>query len=171
MKHTTTFFILAGLVLSASSTAHALKIGYVDLDKASRQAPQSLDATKRLESEFSPRKKALEADVKEFSQMEQKLAKDSVTMSREQVMKKQSEIFMRKRRFTRNQTESREDFKLREGEETRKLELVVVQAIEAVAKRDNYDLILTQGVIHASSAVDITTKVVEELTAIKKKQK
>jgi len=59
------------------------KIGYVDLAKILNESPAAIAAQKKLEQEFSPRNKQLEAQAKKINQQKEKLQKESDIMSKE----------------------------------------------------------------------------------------
>ena len=45
----------------------------------------------------------------------------------------------------------------------KKLQKRIYEAIQTLAKEGNYDLLLTDGVIHASDAINVTSEVQEKL--------
>ena len=67
----------------------------------------------------------------------------------------------------RSERELREDIDLRRREEISKLQNKVTEAIELIAQRDKYDLILYTGVAYASDKIDMTAIVLKELGNIK----
>ena len=147
----------------ASLSAAELKIGFVNVPKVMEKAPQATKAKKRLEKEFSPRDKQLVAQQKEIKKLEEKLARDASVMSETERSKIQRDIISKKREATRAQQEFSEDFNLRRNEELKKLQKRIYEAIQTLAKEGNYDLLLTDGVIHASDAINVTSEVQEKL--------
>ena len=73
------------------------------------------------------------------------------------------EVLSRKRDLRRSQEEFREDLNLRRNQELQKLQRQVVLAIRAMAKSEDYDLVISDGVLFASERVDITRTVLERL--------
>ena len=67
----------------------------------------------------------------------------------------------------RTERELREDIDLRRREEVTKLQNQVTIVIEKIATSEKFDLILYTGVAYASDSVDITSKVIKELGALK----
>ncbi|MDH5436713.1 MAG: OmpH family outer membrane protein, partial [Gammaproteobacteria bacterium] len=65
----------------------------------------------------------------------------------------------------RKQDEFREDFNIRRNEEFGKLQKRIYEAIVSHAKKEKYDLIISDGVIYASDTVDITNQVLARLKA------
>ena len=81
--------------------------------------------------------------------------------------KAQKEIQGLKVDAQRTEREIREDIDLRRREEIAKVQTQVNIAVEKVAKEQNYDLILYQGVAYAGKKVDITSVVIKALGDIK----
>ncbi len=140
-----------------------IKIGFVNAEKLLQDAPQADAARTRLEQEFAPRDKKLAALQKQARTLEEKLARDGATMSDAERTKLEREARDLKRDLKREQEEFRDDFNIRRNEELGKLQQQVFEAIRTLAKSEQYDLILSEGVIAASKEVDITGKVLELL--------
>jgi len=81
----------------------------------------------------------------------------------------ENEIRAAKRELRRAQDEFREDLNLRRSQELSKLQQKVTEVIQVLAKAENYDLIVSDGVIFAGTRVDITDKILERLRADFKK--
>jgi len=159
-------FALAGLILLSAAAVQAaeLKIGAVSIAKILSQAPQAEQATKRLQKEFEPREKALRDTANSLRAMQQRLDKDSAVMNDSQRRNLERDIKTQSRDFQRAETEFRDDFNIRRNEELGKLQQQILQAINALAKEEGFDLILNEGaVIYASSSIDITDKILKKL--------
>lgn len=156
--------ILAGLGwFSSTASAAELRLGFVNAAKVLEEAPQAKEARERLEKEFAPRDKELVNAQQDLKKMEDKLARDGAVMGEGEQRKLERDILNAKREIKRSQDEFREDFNIRRNEEFGKLQRRVYEAIVALAKQDNYDVILGDGVIFASERVDLTDKVLERL--------
>jgi outer membrane protein len=151
------------LLTSMSLSAAELKIGFVNVAKLLEKAPQAEKAKKELEREFAPRDKKLVAEQKEIKQMEEKLGKDAAVMSENEKQRLEKDILNRKREAKRMQDEFREDFNLRRNEELTQLQKEIFEAIQSLAKEENFDLLLTDGVVYASETIDVTGKVEKKL--------
>ncbi|BBL74527.1 OmpH family outer membrane protein [Methylomagnum ishizawai] len=151
------------LLTSAGVSAADLKIGFVNVAKLLEKAPQAEKAKKDLEREFAPRDKKLVAEQKELKQMEEKLNKDAAVMSDSEKQRLDKEIISRKREAKRLQDEFRDDFNLSRNEKLSQLQKEIFEAIQSLAKEDSYDLLLTDGVVYASEAIDVTGKVEKKL--------
>lgn len=159
-------FLSTIIFISATSLSYAeesYKLGAVNAIRVLEQSPQADVARKMIEKEFSPRDKELVAEQKKLKELEDKFNKDSAIMSEQERAKLERDIVSRKRDLKRSQDEFREDLNFRRNEEFAKIQKRIVQAIQKVAKDNNYDVVLSEGVIYASSKVDISGLVIEYL--------
>ena len=150
-------------MLVPAFTYAEIKIGYVQVEKVLKQAPQTAASNKKLEKEFKGRSEKLKKDIKGVQTKEKNYKKNSVTMSkveRESAIKK---IQNSKLDIQRVERALREDIDLRRREEISKLQVRINKAVEAVAKKESYDLILYQSVAYANKNVDITDIIIKAL--------
>ena len=155
------------LIFNVSIVSAEVKIGFVEIQKILKGAPQTVAANKKLEKEFTKRTAKLKKTVKEINSKEKVFKKNSMTMSETERAKKQREIQALKIEAQRTEREVREDIDLRRREEIAKVQKQVNIAVEKVAKEQNYDLVLYQGVAYAGKKVDITDIVIKALGSIK----
>ncbi len=158
--------LFLGLSLAANVSFADLKIGFVNIPAVLEKAPQAEKAKKRLEMEFSPRDKQLLAQQKEIQSKEERMARDGTVMSESERNNLEKEILNKKRDAKRSQQEFSEDFNARRNEELGKLQSRIVEAIRLIAKDQNFDLLLTDGVIYASEQIDVTTQVQQKLMSL-----
>ena len=156
---------LALLAASPASFANVLKIGVVNASRILDQSPQKDRALERLEKEFSARSKSLEAQARALRTAQEKLQKDAAILSADEREAQERKIINDQRELKRLQEEYSEDLSIRRNEELRKLEEEIAETIVSIAKAENYDLVLYQGVIFASDKADLTSKVLEQLKA------
>jgi outer membrane protein len=148
---------------SQSFAEDAAKVGAVQVLKVLEQSPQYAVAGKALDKEFEPRSKVLIAEQKKIKDLEDKLGKDRAIMSESEASKLERNILEKRRDYKRSQDEFREDINFRRKEELAKIQKVIFEAIQKVAKANNYDVVLSEGVIYASSKADMTELVIEYL--------
>ena len=158
------YVVFMALLSVCSGSAFAeIKIGYVDVAKLSESAPQVRAAQSKMDAEFGGREKEIIALQREIETMEAALERDGAVMSETERSKKERAILSKRREGKRAQDEFRDDINIRRNEILRKVNAEVGKAIEDYAKKNNFDLILSQGVMHASDKVDITDSVLKKL--------
>jgi len=167
MKMKKCMALILFLIFNVSIVSAEVKIGFVEIQKILKGAPQTVAANKKLEKEFTKRTAKLKKKVKEINAKEKEFKKNSMTMSETERAKKQRVIQALKIEAQRTEREVREDIDLRRREEIAKVQKQVNIAVERVAKEQNYDLVLYQGVAYAGKKVDITDIVIKALGSIK----
>ena len=156
--------LLGALCLITGNVAAAgLKVGFVNAAKVLEQAPQADAARTSLEKEFSPRDKSLLKSQQDIRKLEDKLSRDGAIMSESERHKLERDIVSRKRDVKRGQEEFREDLNIRRNESLDKLRRRVYEVIVDIAKKEKYDLVVSDGVVYADDRIDITDKVVARL--------
>ena len=155
------------LLISVSNIVNAadINIGFVDIARVLKQAPQAEAARKKLETEFAPRDKKLIEMRKQLKNMEDEMIKDSSVMSDLIRKRKERDIISMKRDIKRTREEFNEDLNLRRNEELTKLQKMVYDVIVALAKDEKFDVILGDNIVFASKRIDVTGNVLERLRA------
>ena len=159
--------LLLFLIFNVSIVSAEVKIGFVEIQKILKGAPQTVLANKKLEKEFTKRTAKLKKSVKKINVKEKEFNKDRMTLSESDRAKKQREIQSLKIEAQRTERELREDVDIRRREEIAKVQKQVNRAVEKVAKEQSYDLVLYQGVAYAGKSVDITNIIIKALGEIK----
>ncbi len=158
--------LFLGLLLAANVCYAELKIGFVNIPAVLEKAPQAEKAKKRLEQKFSSRDKQLVAQQKEIQTMEEKMTKDAAIMSDSEKSNLEKDLNNKRRDAKRSQQEFSEDFNASRNEELGKLQRHIIEAIREIAKAQNFDLLLTEGVIYANDKIDVTAQVQQKLLKI-----
>ncbi|MCY4454098.1 MAG: OmpH family outer membrane protein [Immundisolibacterales bacterium] len=155
-------FALAWTMASTSGAAD-IKVGFVDVSRVLDQSPQAREARERIQAEFAPIDQEILRLQREQRTLEEQLLRDGDVMANAERMRLEREVLSRKRDLRRAQEEFREDLNLRRNQELQKLQRQVVLAIRAMAKSEDFDLVISDGVLFASTRIDITGTVLERL--------
>ena len=159
--------ILVMFSVSSALIAEDYKIGVVNQLQLMENAPQTQTMKALLQKEFEPMDRELVVMQKKLKEDQDKLQKDQAIMSESQSSKLQRDIITQQRELKRKQDEFTEDLTFRRNEELAKVQQEIIVAIQAVAQENNFDIVLYDGVIHASPKVNITQKVIDYLNAKK----
>lgn len=155
--------LVTTLAMFAGAAQAEMKIGFVDTAKLMESAPQVKSAQSKIESEFSPREKELVALQREIKNLEDRLSRDGTVMSESERSKLERQILGKRRDLKRTQEEFRDDLNIRRNEVLTKLQKDMYDAVVEFAKEQNFDLILSQGVVYSSDRVDITDSIAAKL--------
>jgi outer membrane protein len=160
---------VAGLVFvfafSMSAQAQELKIGVVNIPALMEQAPQARVALAALDEEFKPRQREIVARQTELQELNEKVQRDLAVMGETERRNSEKELRDLQREVTRLQTEFREDLNLRRNEELGNLQRSLLKEVQDYAQASGYDLVVGDGVLFASSAVNITENVLRAMEA------
>jgi len=153
----------AALLFAAAPAVAEIKIGFVNVPKVLDTAPQARAADQRLEKEFGPRDSEILGMKRELVALNEKLTKNAAVMSAPERQRQEGDLRQMRREIRRLEDEFREDVNLRRSQELGKLQRLVVEVIQSLAKAEKFDLIISDGVIFAGDKVDITDKVINRL--------
>ncbi len=151
------------LFLGASAGAADLNIGVVNIARLLEQSPQAKSAMQALQDEFAPRQRDIVAQTKDLRTKEETLQRDRDVMAESELRTSERELRDIQRELARRQNEYLEDLNLRRNEELGRLQRSLMVEVQTFARNNNYDLILGDGVLFASGAVDITEAVLAGL--------
>jgi outer membrane protein len=155
----------ATLALAAAPAWAELKIGYVNFELLLQQSPDAASSLTALRNEFMPRQRELQALQQSLKTREDKLVKDGATMTEDQRAREDKDIRDGDRELQRKNSELNDDFNARRNEELSKLQKSLIEQVQAYAKVQGYDLVMAEGVIYATNAVNITPQVLAMLNA------
>ena len=144
--------------------AQAQKVAYVNTEKVVKKSPQSAVIMKKLEAEFKKRNGVLLSKRKKLKKLEEKLSKDRAVMSASEVKNIEQDIRRQRRDLNTSSAEFREDLNLRRSEEINKLLRKISEVVQSIGKQEKIDIIFSAGVAYASPAVDISDKVLKQLS-------
>ncbi|MDJ0917892.1 MAG: OmpH family outer membrane protein [Woeseiaceae bacterium] len=147
------------------ATAQEMKIGVVNIPALMERIPQTKAALEALEEEFAPRQREFIAKQKEYTDLVEKVQKDAAVMGETERRNAETSLRELGRDVTRIESEFREDFNLRRNEELAKLQRSVLKEVTDFAQAEGYDLVVGDGVLFASAAVNITDEVLRAVEA------
>jgi len=141
------------------------KIAVVNPQRLVEESPQGKAVQESMRAEFAPRQRTLQQQEATLKGKQEKLQKDGATMTDDQRSREDKEIRDGERELQRKQTEANDDFNARRNEELSTLQKSLIEQVRTFAKQQNFDLVMADGVIYATGAVDITPQVLAMLQA------
>jgi outer membrane protein len=147
-----------------SSPAMAeLKIGVLDYGRLMDESPQGKTLLEALRTEAAGKQRELQATAQQLQTKQDKLTKDRATMTADQISRAEKELRDGQRDLARRQSEVQDDFNARRNEEMSKLQRTLLAEVQTYARGQNFDLVITDGVIYANPTIDITAGVLQVL--------
>ena len=159
------------LVLLGASTLHAAPtVGFVDVVKVTRDAPQMKEVEKTLEAEFVLREQKIIEMRDQIAALQEKLDKEKRSMGTDERRRLERDIKSRELRYNYNKDEFLQDKQLRTNEERNRVFRVIDEVIAQVGKSKSLEIILSAkaGVLWRSERIDITDDVMQQLQSIAK---
>jgi outer membrane protein len=162
---------LAGAALLAAAGpiaagADELKIGFVSIERITRESSAAKAAESRLAQEFVKRDKDLQELGANLKAKADKLDKDGPVLSEAERLRQQRELQDMDREFQRRRRELQEDLNQRKNEELQSLLERAQRIVRQMAEQEKYDVIL-QDAVYVGPRVDVTDKVLKILDAAK----
>ena len=153
--------MLLALALSAGVQAQDLRIGYVDMKQVLDNAPQVVAGRIKLDQEFRDRNDAIELDEVRADSLEQRLGQGDI--DEDNRIRLERDLREMRRNISRRKEDLRDELSFRRTEEVQRLEEQINVAVQEIAKRNGYDLIVSSPVIYASPNLDITDLILVQL--------
>ena len=167
-RHSATGALLLAAAMAAAPLAQAadMKIGYINFGRLLEESPQAKAAQAALEGEFLPRQRDVAAQQKSLQEKREQLTKEAAVMSEADRLRTEREVRDLELNVQRRYNELQEDLNMRRNEEVGKMQRALLQEVQAYARTNGFQLIVSEGVLFAAEGVDITPQVV---AAIKSK--
>lgn len=150
------------LVGCTQALAADLRIGIVNTERVLRESTPAVKAEKKIEKEFSGRDQEIKKVAKQVRDIQTFMEKEGLTLPDAEKRNKERELANLNMNLQRMQRGFSEDLNLRKNEEMSVVLEHANKAIQALAEREKYDLIL-QEAVYRNPNIDITEKVLKYL--------
>ena len=157
------FVLSLGMAMATLAHAQEVRIGYVDMKRVLDNAPQVVAGRALLDTEFRARNDAIQLDESRLTLMESQLAQADMTSDNYRRLER--EALELRRNVERRKEDLRDELSFRRTEEIQRLEEQINVAVQDIAERNGYDLIVSSPVVYASPDLDITDLILEQLQA------
>lgn len=155
--------LLLGMTTATYAQAQEIRIGYVDMKRVLDNAPQVVAGRAQLDHEFRARNDAIELDESRLVLMESQLAQADMTS--DEYRRLERDVLELRRNVERRKEDLRDELSFRRTEEVQRLEEQINLAVQEIAERNGFDLIVSSPVVYASPDLDITDLILDQLEA------
>lgn len=156
----------AAAVATGPASADEIKIGFVSIERITRESAAAKVAETRLAQEFAHRDKDLQELGAKLKVTADKLDKDGPVLADADRVRQQRELQEMDREFQRRRRELQEDLNQRKNEELQALLERAQRVVRQLAEQEKYDVIL-QDAVYVGPRIDVTDKVLKILDASK----
>lgn len=160
--------VAALVALSVPAAAADVKIAVVNL----QTVLETSVAGKAAQDQLKSQRDKLEADLKqkgnELQELEKRLQRDSMVMSKETREDKEREFRIKASDFQALQKKYRSDLQDLERQLMGDLQKDISALVSEIGKKEGYQLVISNiGVLYSQPSIDITARLVQELNAAK----
>ncbi|MBA6265376.1 OmpH family outer membrane protein [Colwellia sp. Bg11-12] len=143
------------------------KIAVVNFQEVMSKIPQTATVMQSLEVEFKDDKAVLAQLEKDIKYYQEKKQRDASLMSAKDIEELDAQIGTLYQDYQAKGKAFQQATGLRKNEETNKIVALVRQAIDNIAAKEKYDLVLEQqAVVFSKPDATITNKVVEQVSKL-----
>lgn len=158
----------SGFLLASSAMAADQKIGVVNFQEVMGKIPQTAAVMQSLEAEFKDEKAALSQLETDIKYLQEKRKRDGSLMSAKDIADLEAEISVLYQDYQAKGKAFQQKTGERKNEETNKIIALVRQAIDNIAAKGDYDLVLEQSaVVYSKPDSAITAEVVKQVSVLK----
>ena len=156
--------VLFSLVLLSFSTwAESVKIGYIDTQRVVNNLPQYQQSIDEISKEFEPKKQELLDLFKHIELVRVKINAIKNTEKKENLQKELTKLASLEKNFKQETEFWQERMNIKKIELLQKIELLINNTIYELAISENYDLIFYENAAFVSDEINITNKVIERI--------
>ena len=160
--------IIFGCILLAMtsvnvSAADTPKIGFVSVEKILSEAPQVEAVNTMMIERFGGKKEELQALETEIKTMQENYKRNELVMTEDKLEELRNNIIAKVQTFKQKEAVLSQEVQTMRSQELAVLQKSVRTIIEEIAKAGKYDLVISEGVVYASDALDISDKVLEKM--------
>ena len=160
--------VASGALLSSAAMAADQKIAVVNFQEVMGKIPQTAAVMQSLEAEFKDDQAALAQLEKDIKYYQEKKTRDSSLMSKKEIEELDKKIATQYQEYQVKGKALQDKAGARRNEETNKIVALVRQAIDGIAAKGKYDLVLEQkAVVFAKPETSITATVIEQVSKLK----
>lgn len=160
--------VLLGSLCVSSAAFAQQKIGIVDVQGVFQALPQAVGIQQQITEEFRDQYAEVEKMQKDLAYYTEKLQRDAATMSATEKSDLEEQIIGLQQEYQTKGGALQQELQRRNAEERNKILAVIKSAVDVVAEKDKYDLILNaNAIIFTKEGFDISEKIVEEASKTK----
>jgi len=160
--------VASGALLSSAAMAAEQKIAVVNFQEVMGSIPQTAAVMQSLEAEFKDEQAVLAQLEKDIKYFQEKKTRDASLMSKKEIEELDMKISTQYQEYQQKGQALKQKAGARQNEETNKIVALVRQAIDGIAAKDKYDLVLEQkAVVFAKPDTSITAAVIEQVSKLK----
>lgn len=167
MKNLLTTAVASSMLMSSAVWAQQ-KLGVVDVQAVFQAMPQAAEISEKIQLEFKDQIEEVNQLQRDGQFYAERLQRDAATMSEKEKQELQQKMVDVRDKLAEKGQPLQQNIQRRSNEERNKLLALIKQAIDAVAAKEGYDMILnSSSVTFAKDELDLSEKVLQQVNKIK----
>ena len=158
-------FVVATMLAAGSLQAKEVKIGFVDVQAVAASIPQSQQVQETIRTEFAARIEQVNKLERDINFNMEKARRDGPTMSEKQQQELAEAINKQRQQYEELARPLDEQIRQRQNEERNRILGLIKTAIDAVAEREKFDVVLNaNAAVYAKPEYDLSEKVIQQVS-------
>lgn len=158
---------VAGSMLMSSAALAQQKLAVVDVQAVFQAMPQAAEISEKIQLEFKDQIEEVNQLQRDGQFFAERLQRDAATMSEKEKQDLQQKMIDVRDKLAEKGQPLQQNIQRRSNEERNKLLALIKQAIDAVAAKEGYDMILnSSSVTFAKDNLDLSEKVLQQVNKI-----
>ncbi len=159
-----TVVLLTLVAVPAAIAADAMKVGYVDLQKALNLSAAGKAAKEKMKAKFKDYDVDVQKKQDELKKLKDELEKQAMLLSAEARAAKERDYQQKVKDYQRLTKDIQEELQRTDADYTRKILEEIFKVVQQIGKQEGYTLILEKtesSILYASDGIDMTDRVIQ----------
>jgi outer membrane protein len=159
-----TVALLALCAVPAAFAADAMKVAYVDLQKALNMSASGKAAKEKMKVKFKDYETDVQKKQEELKRLKEDLEKQAMLLSAEARAAKERDYQQKVKDYQRLTKDIQEELQQTDAEFTRKILGEIYKVVRQLGKQEGYTLMLEKtesSILYASDGIDLTDRVIQ----------
>jgi len=169
----TVLFVVTILLIPLAAMSQTASIAYIDLQKVMLESEQGKKIRAVLTQDAERLKKTLDGKQAELQRLKDAFEKQGATITPEARADKEKQYQVKLKDYQRLYNDYQTELQQKDMEYTQKVLKEVQEVVQGLGEREKYSLILEKsqaGILYATPAIDITSKVISLFNEAAKKK-
>jgi len=156
--------LLTVVAVPTAMAADAMKIGYVDLQKALNLSAAGKAAKEKMKAKFKDYDADVQKRQEELKKLKDDLEKQALLLSAEARAAKERDYQQKVKDYQRLTKDIQEELQQTDADYTRKILEEIFKVVQQIGKQDGYTMILEKtesSILYASDGIDMTDRLIQ----------
>lgn len=164
MKKMLAMFALAGMIL-LPVTSYAGKIGFVNVTHLFNEYAVAKGIDKMIEEKFSGPKKDIDKLIQDIKALEKEIKTNELLMSQSKLESSKNKLKQMVAEYREKGMKLEQELKQVRNKEMTEFRKIVFDVTKEFATKNNYDLIVNEGVMYAADSINVTEEILKRVTS------